>query len=114
MKKEEMRAIFTLAGIAVSGEDELPNNYWPRVPEYQKLRDEHPWWLVHTEYGMFRIGWRKRVISIDWHRTPVRAVVTEDVVTKDNESVHAWNYAKAVEYLTEFKRIAERDKEQYV
>ena len=113
MSKEQMLAIFLLAGIAVSSEDELPNQYWPRVPDYQQLRDESPWWLVHTEYGMFRIGWRKRVISISWERSPIRAIVTEDQVTKDNECVHAYSYAKAVEYLTEFKRIAEAHKEQF-
>lgn len=106
MDKEHMLALFVLAGINVLAFDELPNAYWPRVPEYQKLRDESPWWLVETEFGTVKIGWRKRVISFDWERTPIRAVITEDEVTKGDDHVHAWSYAKAVEYLTRFQRIA--------
>lgn len=109
MDKEHMLALFVLAGIEVKHADELPNNYWPRVPEYQELRDESPWWLVQTEFGAIKIGWRKRVISVDWERTSVRAVVTEDEVTKGEDHVHAWTYAKAVEYLTRFQRIAKEN-----
>lgn len=108
MTKEQVLAIFLLAGIRVDSLDELPNNYWPRVPEYQKLRDENPWWLMHTELGMIVIGWRKRVISINWTRTGIQTVVTGDDVTKDETSVHAWTYAKAVEYLTKLKCNAPR------
>ena len=104
MTKEQMLALFLLAGIRVDSQDELPNEYWPRVPNYQQLRDESPWWLVHTEFGMVKIGWRKRVISIDWRRTAVRAVVTEDDVTKDDTYVHAYSYVKALEYLTALRR----------
>lgn len=106
MTKEQMLALFLLAGIRVDNQDELPNEYWPRVPDYQQLRDESPWWLVHTEFGMVKIGWRKRVISIDWQRTAVRVVVTEDDVTKDDRGVHAWSYVKALEYLTALREAA--------
>lgn len=108
MDKEHMLALFVLAGIAVKHAEELPNNYWPKVPEYQKLRDESPWWLAMTEFGPIKIGWRKRVISIEWPSTEVRAFVTEDDTTKSEDYVHAWTYAKAVEYLTNFAKEARR------
>ena len=106
--KRKMLALFELADIAVDSADELPNNYWPRTPNYQDLRDASPWWLVHTEFGMVRIGWRKRVISIEWERTAIRCEVTKDEVTKSDVMVHAWSYGRAVEYLTELKRAWRR------
>jgi hypothetical protein len=104
VNEAQMRAIFLLAGIDISSVFELPNGYWPDVPNYAELRRESPWWLVRTEAGMVKIGWRKRVISIDWSDTCVRQVVTLDDVTKDEALVHAYSYGKAVEYLTTFRR----------
>lgn len=78
MNKQEMEGLFSLAGIRVDLADELPNEYWPRVPDYLRIRDESPWWLVHTEFGMVKIGWRKRVIQIEWSRTGVRTVVRQN------------------------------------
>lgn len=98
MTKEQMQALFLLAGINVLTYWELPNNYWP--DSYVELRKNSPWWLVKTAKGMVRIGWRKRVISIHWEDTTIRQVITEDEVTKDETMVHAWSYLKALEYLT--------------
>ena len=58
MKKNEVESIFTLAGIDVIRMYELPNGYTGLI--------DHPWWLVKTSAGLIKIGWRKRVISIDW------------------------------------------------
>lgn len=55
---------------------------------------------MKTPKGLIQIGWRKRVISIDWSDTGIRRVVTEDDVTKDDTMVHAYSYAKALAYLT--------------
>lgn len=48
---------------------------------------------------MLIIGWRKRVIQIDWKDCDVKLDVTADDVTKDDFNVHAWSTEKAVEYL---------------
>ena len=93
-------ALFLLAGIKVKGFEELPNAYWPNVDHYAELRRSSPWFLAFTDFGPVKIGWRKRVLSISWERTAIRAVVTEDDTTKDETLVHAWTYGKAVEYLT--------------
>lgn len=104
MKEAQLRAIFLLAGIDLSSVFELPNGYWPDVPDYAELRRESPWWLVRTSAGLVKIGWRKRVIEIDWSDTPVRRELTTDDVTKSETLVHAYSYSKAVEYLTAFRR----------
>jgi hypothetical protein len=107
MNESQMRAIFLLAGIEISSVFQLANEYWPDTPDYADLRRESPWWLVRTAAGLVKIGWRKRVISIEWSDTCVRQVVTQDDVTKDDTMVHAYSYAKAVEYLTTFRRSME-------
>lgn len=97
MKLEEMKALFTLAGIEVLTHWELPNQYWPEA--YVDLRKANPWWLVKTKHGCVKIGWRKSVISINWEDTPIHQIITEDDVTKDEKMVHAWGYVKALTYL---------------
>lgn len=75
---------------------EIPNGYCSRAC------CEHKKWLsVATKIGMVKIGWRKRVINIDWSETDVRRVISSDDVTKDNTMIHAWGTAKAKEYLAE-------------
>jgi hypothetical protein len=98
MDKQQALGLFALAHIPVIKIWERPNQYWPDT--YVEARKQHPWWLVQTSRGMVELGWRKRVISIDWADTDVRQVLTEDEVTKDQTMVHAYSYAKAVEYLS--------------
>jgi hypothetical protein len=107
MTLEEVRAIFVLAEIPVKAFHQLANGYWPDSPEYDDIRRSNPWWLAVTEFGLIRIGWRKRVISIEWEDTPVRTIVTKDEVSKDEQMVHAWSHAKAVEYLSQWRKDAQ-------
>jgi len=101
MKLEEVKSLFTLAGIPILATWELMNDYWPRsAVHYHKLIIESPWWLVKTPVGLIKIGWRKRVISIEWEDTPIRKIITEDSVTKNQTMVHAWEMKKVLEYLT--------------
>ena len=80
------------------------NQYWPRTENYWDLVFKNPWWLIKTEFGLIRIGWRKRVITIDWSDTDVRKIITEDDTTKEEHMVHAWTVEKAVEYLKALKK----------
>lgn len=100
MKEHIVLALFEMAGIEQTGIWELPNGYWPDHEDYAKDRRASPWWLVRTVHGNIKIGWRKRVIFIDWSDTDIRAVITVDDVTKTDDMVHAWSYVKALEYLT--------------
>ena len=108
MTEEKARAFFTLADIPVTHVWELVNQYWEVWCENTgKECPRGPWWLMQTPYGLIRIGWRKRVISIEWEASGVRGEVTEDSVTKDDTCVHAWDDEKVVEYLKAWKALAE-------
>jgi len=100
--KAEIEAIFTLADIKVIRVWELPNGY--------TRESKTPWFLVRTPYGLIQIGWRKRVLAIDWIDTGVLGRVTSDDVTQDSTSVHAWTVEKAVEYMKDWKKLAELKK----
>lgn len=95
--EEKVRALLILSDIPINRLHRLENKYWPDA--YVEERQCSPWWLAETPYGAIEIGWRKRVINIDWEGTSLRKVITEDDTTKADDMVHAWSYAKAVEYL---------------
>lgn len=111
MTEDYVRALFLLAGIDILNIWKIENKYWPEA--YVEERKNSPWWLIQTKWGMVEIGWRKRVINIDWSNTPVRIEVTADEVTKSETMVHAWTYIKAAEYLNrlynEFRRIQQNN-----
>lgn len=102
MTEAEVRAIFLLAGLEVESLVRLPNGYLPEWTE------RSPWWEVETMGEKVTVGWRKRVIAIDWTATPVRQIVTTDDVTKDETMVHAWTRGDAVDYLATWKLNLER------
>jgi hypothetical protein len=93
---DKLKALFVLAGIEIIGAPkELKNQYWGELPD-----GAYPWWFVKTKFGWIEIGWRKRVVDIDWSDTPLRIVVTDRNVTKDGHFVHAYSYEEVLEYLT--------------
>ncbi len=106
MTEEIMKALFLLSGFEVESTYKLANEYW------SDPYDTEPWWLVKTKFGLIKIGWRKRVINIDWFDTKYQAgvskfyddrpieILTCDNTTKWETGVHARGYAKAVEYLS--------------
>lgn len=118
--EEQARALFTVSGITVLKVWQLPNGYWPlAMPgdwhnqgqvsdfvRYAQLRESSPWWLVRTSFGLVKVGWRKRVLNIDWSDTDIREIVTVDDVTKEPTMVHAWSELKAVEYLKRLSEVA--------
>lgn len=91
--EEQVKAFFTVAGISVSKMWPVLNRYWG------ENNTRGPWWLVKTELGYIQLGWRKRVISIDWSDTAIRKIVTEDNVTKGMDHVHAYSEEDVVKYL---------------
>ena len=102
MKLEEAKALFLLAGIDATKFHELQNKYDGNLND--------PWWLVKTPTGLIEIGWRKRVINIDWSDTTIRKQITKDDVTKSDTNVHAWGYHKALEYLLSLRYEIEAQK----
>jgi hypothetical protein len=101
MDRKTLDALLLLAGIDPVAVHELANKYWPDCDAYAQIRRDNPWWLVLTKAGPVVIGWRKRVISIDWEGATVRAAMAPhtDNVTSELTYCHAWGYAKAVQYL---------------
>ncbi len=95
---EEFKAIFLLANIPVSEWVAIPCKYTTDGPH---------WFLAIVESGIIEIGWRKRVINIDWSRTKVRKILSEDKVSKEETYIHAWSSTKAIEYLSLWKKEAE-------
>ena len=100
MTEIEVTGLFALAGFEVLNKWELINKYW------NNNETMGPWWLVKTKFGLIRIGWRKRVIEIDWSDTMLSLpeYLTEDDVTKGLTYVHAYGNSKALEYLTTLKQ----------
>jgi len=98
-EKKHFEEIFTAAGYNKHELKEIPNQYCP-------CERCAPWYLVKTEVGTFKIGWRKRVINIDWEKTKLLAVLSlfagEDV-TKGEHYIHAWGKEKAIEYLAKMR-----------
>ena len=101
--------------------DLLPNGYWPGLVYI-------PWFLFHTSNGDILIGWRKRVISIEWQENfkPFDMAIfsSEDVTkwcgdigiqfkhfdsgilpTNVKRGIHAWGVDKAIEYLRMVKDV---------
>lgn len=76
----------------------IPNGYCSRA-----CCEHLPWFQMTTRLGVIKIGWRKRVISIDWSDSTVAREAKElfagEDVTKDGRLIHAWGYDKAREYL---------------
>ena len=98
------RALFVKAGFKMVSMMDLPN-------EYCQCGVSAPWFSVITEFGTIKIGWRKRVINIDWsgldpkHRKrDTLSLFDGEDVTKGDDSIHAWGWEKAEDYL---RRIRE-------
>ena len=65
-----------------------------------------PWMVLKTQHGQIRMGWRKRVISIQWDDTneAITAPFEQEDVTKDAHLIHAWGEEKAIAYLTALRK----------
>lgn len=76
--------------------------------QYSNWEGYAPWFIIYTPDGDIRIGWRKRVVQIEWldnYKDFVEHFENEDV-TKDfikERFIHAWSIDKCVEYLLSAK-----------
>lgn len=95
MSEQHFRAVFLLANMPFTDVFPIQNGYCSR-----DCCQDRPWFLFRTEHGLIKIGWRKRVIAIDWSDTGLRKVISKDDVTMSTYDIHAWGYGKAVTYLS--------------
>lgn len=97
-EEKRFREIFKAAGFSFACLHHIPNKYC----SYDKCA---PWFRVETEVGTITIGWRKRVISINWseafhNNKDIIHLFEKEDVTKGHHSIHAWGWDKATEYLS--------------
>lgn len=93
--KKEILNLFNGRSIFV---EEIPNGY----SDGAYFRN-FPWFVVTTNLGRIKIGWRKSVINIDWSDSTIKIKADnffpEEVTTKGDRNIHAWSYEKAQEYI---------------
>jgi len=101
-KRKKFRQIFELAGFKHLRLLAIKN-------EYCTCDRCAPWFNVKTEFGIIKIGWRKRVINIDWSSVEnfggqlhkgILLLFTKEDVTKGDTYIHAWGWDDAQKYLT--------------
>jgi len=96
-EREHFEDILKKAEIPYTKLIAFPSQYYPD-PDYFG-----PWFWVETPKGRIKIGWRKRVINIDWSKTALGAtggdIVEDPKVTHGHTYVHAWGPDKAVAAL---------------
>jgi len=100
--KNEFLNVFIKAGFSGFKFKEIPNQYCSRDCCA-------PWQHVETEIGDIIIGWRKRVISIEWGSLgkDFSDLFTNEETTKWETGIHAWGADKAVEYLKKVREACQ-------
>lgn len=95
--EQERTSLLSLFGNAPIYVEPIPNGYC-----HQACCEHRPWFVVTTKIGRIKIGWRKRVINIDWSETlapKAEELFAAETSTKGDKMIHAWGYEKAKEYI---------------
>jgi len=97
-EKEGFMKIFNDAGFQQYDLQPISNEYEGcHDPDCTKCAS---WFIVITEVGIFKIGWRKRVIDITWpEKKKLLHLFMDQNTTKNDSGIHAWSWEKATEYL---------------
>lgn len=104
VETSKFKEVFEKAGFQRIEMNPIHNEYCPTPSTCTGCA---PWFLVTTEIGTIKIGWRKRVINIDWTEatgkpTKLRKVpklFKKEGVTLGETYVHCYGWEKAQEYL---------------
>ena len=71
--------------------------------EYYRSEYSEPWYIFYTSKGPLKVGWRKRVIHLDWSGFPAKMSASElfpsEDVTKGPHYIHAWGFEKLERYV---------------
>ncbi|MBP5993368.1 MAG: hypothetical protein KA731_00510 [Candidatus Moranbacteria bacterium] len=98
--RREFEAVLLATGFdASSAMTVMPNGYG-------SFAYRGPWFRVELPEGSLRIGWRKRVIEIVLNDWPIdcASLLADESVTVGQQLVHAWDYDKAVQYLSRMRQ----------
>lgn len=95
-ERKKLLEVFCEREISV---ETIPNGY---CSDY--CCKHRPWFMITAGRHMIKIGWRKRVIEIEWdeslkHFVKERNLFASEDVTKSDTYIHAWGYDKAKEYI---------------
>lgn len=105
----KFKECFEKAGFIDFEMEHIPNEYCHDIINCTMCAD---WFNVRTRWRIIKIGWRKRVINIDWSECKIipdgnETFKTEDT-TKSEDFVHAHGWDKCVEYLTALREEMEK------
>lgn len=98
----ELAGLFILAGFDKIYVEVIDNQYSVDADYYRT-----PWIIVTTGFGRIILGWRKRVLNLDWSDSTIKAdgnkLFSDEKTTTDKRYVHCHGKEKAVEYLKRLK-----------
>ena len=101
----ELTELFKSAGFNIVYVKIIDNQYCSDACCYK-----YPWVIVTTKKGRIKLGWRKRVMNLDWSESDIKAVGTKlfkDEKTTTGECyIHCWSKDKAIEYLKKLNSIS--------
>ena len=94
----ELTELFKSAGFNTIHVETIDNEYCSESCCYK-----YPWVIVTTPKGRIKIGWRKRVMNLDWSESDIKDIGTElfkdENTTTGKDYIHCWSKEKAIEYL---------------
>jgi hypothetical protein len=94
----ELTGLFHLAGFDFIHVETIDSEYCSKSCCYK-----FPWIIVTTPKGRIKLGWRKRVMNLDWSDSDLgidgEKMFADQNVTKGKSYIHCWGKEKAIEYL---------------
>ena len=109
----ELTEIFKDAGFKTIHVETIDSEYCSESCCYK-----FPWIIVTTSKGRIKLGWRKRVMNLDWSESDITVMgeilFKGEETTKGEKYIHCWSKDKAIEYLkklnaTEIKKEIDDD-----
>ena len=69
-RRRKFEGAFEKSGLPAVYIEEILNEYWAETDVLERALS--PWFICTTKIGHFKVGWRKRVIVLDWSKTDVK------------------------------------------
>jgi len=95
---EELSGLFKEAGFDPIHIEVINSEYCGEACCYK-----YPWIIATTNKGRIKLGWRKRVMNLDWSDSDLgingMEMFKDEDVTKGTSYIHCWGKEKALEYL---------------